>query len=208
MWAAWERVIAVADPFLDALTTRGPRGRPAARRPRDAPTAGDQLQRITYHYWSHIGESSAVRQILGHADVPQFVGEIERLAPYRREDGLAGDAVSRATAAAEESPEETRGTVIHGSHAVADHLDAASGMAGRTSPMNRRPPARARRPDRPEVGAAEHHQQEDRRRSTARCGRLERRADRGVVELGEPVEVERPGSTAAPALGRSAPSGG
>lgn len=85
MWAAWERVTAIADPFLDALTTADLEvpfahdGRPKAQ------TAGNQLQRITYHYWSHIGEASAVRQILGHPDLPQFVGDIEGQAPYRRE---------------------------------------------------------------------------------------------------------------------------
>jgi len=85
MWGAWERVVAVADPFLDGLTSADLEvALPHDGRER-APTAGDQLQRITYHYWSHIGESSAVRQILGHADVPQFVGPIERIAPYRRE---------------------------------------------------------------------------------------------------------------------------
>jgi hypothetical protein len=85
MWAAWERVTALADPYLDALTTADL----AVPLPHDgrstAPIVGSQLQRITYHYWSHIGEASAVRQILGHVDVPQFVGDIERLAPYRRE---------------------------------------------------------------------------------------------------------------------------
>ncbi len=85
MWAAWGRVTALADPFMDLLTS----AELSVALPRDgrdnAPTAGDQLQRITYHYWSHIGESSAVRQILGHEDVPQFVGPIERQAPYRRE---------------------------------------------------------------------------------------------------------------------------
>ena len=85
MWAAWERVVAVADPFVDGLTSADLEVvLPHDDRP-NAPTAGDQLQRITYHYWSHIGEASAVRQMLGHPDVPQFVGNIERLAPYRRE---------------------------------------------------------------------------------------------------------------------------
>jgi hypothetical protein len=85
MWAAWERVRGVADPFLDGLTS----AHLEVALPHDgrdkAPAAGDQLQRITYHYWSHIGEASAVRQILGHVDVPEFVGPIERSAPYRRE---------------------------------------------------------------------------------------------------------------------------
>jgi hypothetical protein len=85
MWAGWERVTAIADGYLDMLTTANL----LVPLPHDgranAPIAGNQLQRITYHYWSHIGEASAVRQILGHVDVPQFVGDIERLASYRRE---------------------------------------------------------------------------------------------------------------------------
>ena len=52
----------------------------------NAPAAGSQIQRITYHYWSHIGEASAVRQLLGHTRLAQFVGDIESQAPYRRED--------------------------------------------------------------------------------------------------------------------------
>jgi hypothetical protein len=85
MWAAWHRVTDDADAYLDTLTTEDllvplPHdGRP------HPPTAGSQLQRITYHYWSHIGEASAVRQILGHKRLAQFVGDIESVAPYRRE---------------------------------------------------------------------------------------------------------------------------
>src|SRR5687767_3422836 len=38
-----------------------------------------------YHYWFHIGEVFAIRQLLGHARVPEYVGEIEARAPYRPE---------------------------------------------------------------------------------------------------------------------------
>lgn len=85
MWAAWRRVAAMADTYLDTLTTADlvvPL--PHDTRP-EPPAAGSQLQRITYHYWSHIGEASAVRQILGHRRLAQFVGAIERDAPYRPE---------------------------------------------------------------------------------------------------------------------------
>ena len=85
MWAAWRRVTTAADPYLDTLTTADL----VLALPHDgrepAPSAGSQLQRITYHYWSHIGEASAVRQILGHKRLAQFVGDIEGQAPYRRE---------------------------------------------------------------------------------------------------------------------------
>lgn len=49
----------------------------------DPPTAGTQLQYITYHYWSHIGEASAVRQVLGHTNLPEYVGTMPRQALYR-----------------------------------------------------------------------------------------------------------------------------
>ena len=44
---------------------------------------GNMLQRMIYHYWYHLGESQAVRQLLGHKDLPSFVGDLETLAPYR-----------------------------------------------------------------------------------------------------------------------------
>ena len=86
MLAGWRRMTEAADPYLDTLTTEDllvplPHDGRA-----DPPLAGSQLQRITYHYWSHIGEASAIRQLLGHTDLAQFVGPLEALAPYRRED--------------------------------------------------------------------------------------------------------------------------
>jgi hypothetical protein len=43
------------------------------------------MRRITYHYWYHIGEIQAIRQMLGHKDLPEYVGDIESEAPYRPE---------------------------------------------------------------------------------------------------------------------------
>jgi hypothetical protein len=85
MWAAWRRMTDLADPYLDSLTSAD-LARPSPHDARPAPPAcGSQLQRITYHYWHHIGEASAVRQLLGHQRLAQFVGAIERDAPYRQE---------------------------------------------------------------------------------------------------------------------------
>ena len=39
------------------------------------------------HYWYHIGKSMAIRQLLGHAGLPDFVGDIDGEAPYRPEQG-------------------------------------------------------------------------------------------------------------------------
>jgi DinB superfamily len=83
--AAWRAVIAAADPALDALDTAGMEAwLPNTRQPR-ARLVGSTVQRVIYHYWFHVGEITAIRQILGHADVPEFVGDIDGLAPYRSE---------------------------------------------------------------------------------------------------------------------------
>ena len=37
-------------------------------------TPGTKLHRTTYHYWFHLGEAQAVRQMLGHTKLPDFVG--------------------------------------------------------------------------------------------------------------------------------------
>ena len=43
------------------------------------------IRRMLYHYWYHTGESLAIRQMLQHADLPEFVGDIDGEAPYRPE---------------------------------------------------------------------------------------------------------------------------
>ena len=87
MWAAWHTITSAADPWLDALATRDL----AAPRPFviDGQTVeltfGTLLQRVVYHYWYHTGENMAIRQLLGHTDLPEFVGNIDDEAPYRAE---------------------------------------------------------------------------------------------------------------------------
>lgn len=86
MLAAWNEITTAADPWLDTLTseklqenfTRAD-GKPGAR------TFGSLLQRVIYHYWYHIGENMAIRQMLGHDRLPQFVGSLDTKAPYRPE---------------------------------------------------------------------------------------------------------------------------
>jgi uncharacterized damage-inducible protein DinB len=85
MWAAWNAITQAADPWLDSLTTdklqhhvvRDGKPRPYL--------FGSLLQRVIYHYWYHTGESMAIRQMLGHVDLPEFVGDIDGEAPYRAE---------------------------------------------------------------------------------------------------------------------------
>jgi hypothetical protein len=86
MRAAWKQVTALVDPWLDGLTTADMLGE-LPRPPGFRRTVGDAIRRVTYHYWFHIGEIMAIRQLLGHRRLPQYVGNIEARATYRPEDG-------------------------------------------------------------------------------------------------------------------------
>ena len=83
MLAAWKTVTSATDPWL-ALTSADLMSRLPP--PGFARTAGDAIRRTTYHYWFHIGEILAIRQLLGHRRLPEYVGDIEHRAPYRPED--------------------------------------------------------------------------------------------------------------------------
>jgi DinB superfamily len=85
MSAAWSRIVALSDPLLDGLTVAAMTQPLPFDRGSEPPSAGTELFHVLYHYWSHIGEASAIRQMLGHANPPEFVGDIERDAPWRRE---------------------------------------------------------------------------------------------------------------------------
>ena len=45
----------------------------------------EQLTKHGLRYWFHNGEANAIWQLLGHQNVPEFVGEIAKEAPYRPE---------------------------------------------------------------------------------------------------------------------------
>ena len=81
----WNEIILASAPFLDQLTTASLQeelpldGKPVGQ------SIGSAMRRMTYHYWYHIGEIQAVRQMLGHAALPEYVGDIETTAPYRPE---------------------------------------------------------------------------------------------------------------------------
>jgi uncharacterized damage-inducible protein DinB len=84
MWTAWRKVTAAADEYLETLTPEIMQtfllrdGKPADE------SVGTLLLRTIYHYWYHTGEAAAVRQLLGHKDLPEFVGEMD-VAAYRPE---------------------------------------------------------------------------------------------------------------------------
>lgn len=82
MWAIWREVTAAADAYLDSLTSTDLvvtyilKGKPVTE------NTGTLMMRNIYHYWFHTGEASAVRQLLGHTNLPEFVGDMSA-AVYR-----------------------------------------------------------------------------------------------------------------------------
>jgi uncharacterized damage-inducible protein DinB len=83
MWQAWQTVTQIADPFLDMLTTEKLlEVHYFDDQQTDYYTAGTLLQRVIYHYWYHNGENMAIRQMLGHTNLAEFVGDIDTEAPF------------------------------------------------------------------------------------------------------------------------------
>jgi hypothetical protein len=85
MWDAWLRVTKTADAWLDTLDSQTLTTHTLKRiKPHDPykESIGTRLRRTTYHYWYHIGESQAVRQLSGHTGLGQFVGDLGDKAPY------------------------------------------------------------------------------------------------------------------------------
>ena len=96
MWQAWRDITAAADAFLDSLTgeqlhvhleqsTRafkdslfgtGSKKLFEQKSVRSPESVGTRILRVTYHYFFHTGEAHAVRQQLGHPDLPYFVGDM------------------------------------------------------------------------------------------------------------------------------------
>ncbi|MGE5123366.1 MAG: hypothetical protein ACM3H7_02540, partial [Acidobacteriaceae bacterium] len=82
----WAKITKAADPWLESLSSEMLQefvlkkdGTPSGR------MIGNLLQRLIYHYWYHTGENAAIRQMLGHSHLPEFVGNIDDQAPYTPE---------------------------------------------------------------------------------------------------------------------------
>ncbi len=83
VFKAWRAITAAADPWLDTLTSRKLQEFVILKGRKTSRMYGNLLQRVIYHYWYHTGENMGIRQTLGHTNLPQFVGNIDRNAPYR-----------------------------------------------------------------------------------------------------------------------------
>ena len=82
-WAVWGAVTAAADRYFDGLTEEQMQEHLVVDGDTRAESVGTLLLRTIYHYWYHTGEANAIRQQLGHTDLPEFVGKLGIEAPYR-----------------------------------------------------------------------------------------------------------------------------
>lgn len=83
IWELWRTATSAADEWLNGVTTETlltVYNHPSGQWSR---SFGNLLQRTIYHYWYHAGENMAIRQLLGHSNLPEFVGKIDDEAPYR-----------------------------------------------------------------------------------------------------------------------------
>lgn len=86
MMEAWKMVTQMADPWLDTLTVQKLEEFVIRDGKASEFINGSMLQRVIYHYWYHNGENQAIRQTLGHTNLPEFVGDLDEMAPYLREE--------------------------------------------------------------------------------------------------------------------------
>ena len=84
MWAAWRTITQAADEYLDTLTTELLQTHLVSKGGLRPESIGTMVYRNTYHYWHHLGEAHAIRQMLGHQNLPEFVGDMSQ-ALYRPE---------------------------------------------------------------------------------------------------------------------------
>lgn len=76
MWSTWRAVTAAADHYLNGVTADMLLQHPMRDGKLHAESYGTMLYRNIYHYWFHTGEAHAIRQMLGHGELPQFVGDM------------------------------------------------------------------------------------------------------------------------------------
>jgi hypothetical protein len=75
-WDQWRSITEAADAFLVTITPETVRGTLERRDSQSKEDIGKSLLRNIFHYWFHIGEAHAIRQMLGHDKLPQFVGDL------------------------------------------------------------------------------------------------------------------------------------
>lgn len=77
MQAIWNDVTHQADSYLETLASQDLLAHFHHKGRELDESIGTLLLRNIYHYWFHTGEAHAIRQVLGHPDLPEFVGAME-----------------------------------------------------------------------------------------------------------------------------------
>ncbi|MEM7117979.1 MAG: DinB family protein [Chloroflexota bacterium] len=73
--ANWHQITAVADDFLNQVTEETLSDMLYwGERPME--NVGTMLRRQIWHYWYHLGEMQAIRQLLGHQNLPPYIGQM------------------------------------------------------------------------------------------------------------------------------------
>lgn len=79
----WEKVIREADRYLDRLKQDDLEKGMMVNGKELGANIGTMISRVIYHYWYHNGEIQAIRQFLGHTNLPDFVSDgIETTGKY------------------------------------------------------------------------------------------------------------------------------
>jgi len=75
MVSCWEEVIKHADEFLLTLDEQNLEDCLVVKTAPLPFNIGTMISRVIYHYWYHLGEMQAVRQLFGHENLPDFVSD-------------------------------------------------------------------------------------------------------------------------------------
>lgn len=82
MRQTWQDITQTADFYLDTLTLEMLDKHIQFEDKQSREAIGTMLLRNIYHYWFHTGEAHALRQMLGHKDLPVFVGDMSNAYYY------------------------------------------------------------------------------------------------------------------------------
>ena len=74
--AVWESAAAAADTYLDDIT-EADLDTMIYWGERPMESVGSMIKRQTWHYWYHLGEAQAVRQVMEHKNLPPFIGQMD-----------------------------------------------------------------------------------------------------------------------------------
>jgi len=86
MWEVWRQITEQADRYLETLDSRTLQTHFIWKEKPLDENIGTLLYRNIYHYWFHTGEAYAIREMLGHKILPEFVGDMDT-AVYTPEKG-------------------------------------------------------------------------------------------------------------------------